>query len=249
MLRQRMLELLESHSRQLKNMGVYIAVIMVIFSISIPVMGRQIAQNRKTTGIGDIAAPAVEEEAGPKERKMEILPVAENQREQVTENTQSPVKPQIDQEINSKEENKNIAEIQYRADINNIIWPVKGEIIQHFGLGYSRTFSDYRFHNGIDIKVKMGTEVRAVLPGKVVKLETDKGHGKLCLVDHGLGWQSMYSHLDEVYVKTGDSLKPGQILGSVGQPGLNEILEGPHLHFSLYKDNKEVNPQDYLPKL
>lgn len=247
MLRQKMLELLESHSRQLKRMGVYIAVVLFIFAIFIPLMGRQIAKEKAADTGADLTIPAVEEQTGARDRIMEVLPI--NDREKIEE--KNPVEPKHENSVAAalKEETGNKQETQVlAADIKTIIWPVKGEIIQQFGMGYSRTFSDYRYHNGIDIKVKMGTEIRSALPGKLVKLETTRSHGKLCVIDHGSGWQSMYSHLDEVYLKAGDSLKPGQVLGSAGQPGLNEILEGPHLHFTLYKDNKEVNPLDYLPK-
>jgi murein DD-endopeptidase MepM/ murein hydrolase activator NlpD len=130
----------------------------------------------------------------------------------------------------------------------NSKWPARGSIIRHFGLSYSQTFSDYRFHKGVDIELERGAEVAAILGGKVTAAASSKGEAGVVTIDHGSGWQTLYAHLNEIYVKTGETVKQGQPLGSVDQPGLNEILEGPHLHFELHKDGQEVNPLDYLPE-
>lgn len=134
------------------------------------------------------------------------------------------------------------------VDTNSIIWPLRGDVLREVGIIYSRTFSDYRYHNGIDITAVRGAEVAAVFPGKVLSVETSRGEAKKIIIDRGAGWQAVYSHLEEAYVKTGETVKAGQAIGHVGQPGLNEIMEGPHLHFTLLEQGEVVNPLDYLPR-
>ena len=115
------------------------------------------------------------------------------------------------------------------------------------GLVYSKTFCDYRFHNGIDIEGDEGDLAVAVLAGKVEKIETSKSEKTSIWLNHGNGWRSYYSHLEQVKIKAGDTVKAGQEIGIIGYPGQEEDLEGPHLHYALEIDGQAVNPLDYMP--
>lgn len=138
-----------------------------------------------------------------------------------------------------------------QVDIKEIIWPLKGEVIREVGLSYSQTFSDYRYHNGIDIKAERGAQAVMSLPGKVIKKETTKDNGLVLTFEHGqqdnVVWRSVYAHLSETILREGDSVEAGAVVGIIDQPGYNEIMEGPHLHYSLYQNEQVVNPLDYLP--
>jgi murein DD-endopeptidase MepM/ murein hydrolase activator NlpD len=59
------------------------------------------------------------------------------------------------------------------------------------------------------------------------------------VVDHGLGIYTLYAHLSEIDVKTGDTLETGTVLGKVGATGR---VTGPHLHWGLTVERARVNP-------
>jgi murein DD-endopeptidase MepM/ murein hydrolase activator NlpD len=65
------------------------------------------------------------------------------------------------------------------------------------------------------------------------------------MIDHGNGWQSLYAHLNEIYVSCGQSLYQGTQVGALGTTGRSS---GPHLHFELRSDTYgRANPLNFLP--
>jgi len=140
---------------------------------------------------------------------------------------------------------KNREELE--PDLSAIVWPLEGQVIRGVGLSYAQTFSDYRYHDGIDIQAARGAEVIATLPGKVISKETSKEEKTKITIEHGQGWISVYAHLEDANIEVGDYCQAGNTLGTVNQPGLQEILEGPHLHYSLRYNEQIMNPLDYLP--
>src|SRR5206468_8628619 len=98
-------------------------------------------------------------------------------------------------------------------------------------------------HNGEDIGAPLGTDVAAMNDG-VVRITVDHFFsGKGVIVDHGLGFYSMYFHLSEILVKDGDLIKAGQIIGKVGATGR---ATGPHLHWGVKLNGARVNPYTLL---
>lgn len=105
----------------------------------------------------------------------------------------------------------------------------------------------HKFHKGIDLADKRGTSVVASAAGTVVistdLLKDKKNYGKIIVLDHGNGLQSLYSHLDQRQVTEGDRVQAGQQIGQVGATGKTT---GPHLHFELRKNNKPIDPNQYI---
>ena len=134
------------------------------------------------------------------------------------------------------------------VNITDIIWPLKGVIVQNVGLSYSKTFGDYRYHDGIDIKAERGAEVVATLSGEVIDRETTQSEGIKITIDHGQGWVSIYKHLGDSDLKLEEKIKIGEKVGIIKQPSNNEDMEGNHLHYCLLKDNIVQNPLEYLSK-
>lgn len=95
-------------------------------------------------------------------------------------------------------------------------------------------------HNGIDIAVPRGTPVKAMADGKVL-LSADNFYyaGNFIIIDHGLGLNSMYLHLSKSFVKKGQTVKKGEVIGKVGTTGRST---GPHLHWSVQWFNKRIDP-------
>jgi len=122
-------------------------------------------------------------------------------------------------------------------------WPCRGNVITDFGKVIHPKYNTTTRNNGIDISTKYGDNVFAVAPGKVVYADRFMGYGNLVLVDHLDGYYSLYGHLAEMLVNTGDEIPAGRIIGRVGESG---SLSGPILHFELRKDGKPVDPMAYL---
>jgi murein DD-endopeptidase MepM/ murein hydrolase activator NlpD len=97
-----------------------------------------------------------------------------------------------------------------------------------FGWRLAEARNAWRLHTGLDLIAPEGTPVFAVLPGTVRLVDEVGGYGLLVVVDHGLGWQSLYGHLLEVSVLPGESLAAGQPIGRVGSSGSATTA---HLHF------------------
>lgn len=103
-------------------------------------------------------------------------------------------------------------------------------------------------HFGIDLGGAIGDPVLTVDNGVVVYAGwNDWGYGEMVVIDHGNGWQSLYSHLATVDVSCGQEVYRGNQVGTIGQTG-NAV--GPHLHFELRHDEYgRVNPWDFLQEV
>ena len=95
-------------------------------------------------------------------------------------------------------------------------------------------------HHGIDLAGPYGLEIHATGDGTVISAGfSPYGYGKEVLVDHGFGYISRYAHMQEIYVRRGQQLKRGEVLGSLGNTGRST---GPHLHYEIRKNGRPVNP-------
>lgn len=88
-------------------------------------------------------------------------------------------------------------------------------------------------HEGLDIKVDIGTPLYAVADGTIIKAAPDskgvtEGGGHMVFIDHGEGVQSWYMHLSAYAVKVGDKVKAGDVIGFSGNSGDSST---PHLHY------------------
>ena len=131
-------------------------------------------------------------------------------------------------------------------------WPLNGSIISDFSveaLAYDVTMGDWRTHSGLDIAAAAGTKVMATASGTVSTIYEDDLLGTTVVIDHGSGLTSVYSNLAETpAVNIGQSVSTGTVIGSVGSTAAAESGLAPHLHFALFKNDKAVNPLDYLPE-
>ncbi len=100
------------------------------------------------------------------------------------------------------------------------------------------------FHPGFDFAAPIGTEIYATGDGTVIKVENNfHGYGKMIMIDHGFGIQTLYAHLSEFKVFPGQKVKRGQVIGLVGNTGLST---GPHLHYEVIRNGEKVNPVNYF---
>lgn len=131
-----------------------------------------------------------------------------------------------------------------------IIMPVTGDVLKEFSkdnLVYSKTFEDYRTHNGIDIKTKRSEAVFSVSDGVVEDIYTDSLEGIVIVINHNNGFKSIYKNLSsDKMVKKGESVTEGQVISGVGETAIFESADEEHLHFELKKDDMFVNPLEYV---
>lgn len=99
------------------------------------------------------------------------------------------------------------------------------------------------YHNGIDIGIPSGTEVKAA-DGGLVKFSGYKGtYGKLIIIDHGANKETRYAHNSVLKVKAGENVFKGQLIALSGNTGRST---GPHLHFEVRVNGNPVNPKKYV---
>ena len=124
------------------------------------------------------------------------------------------------------------------------LWPIFGRISS--GFGDNRLFPSSggtRPHKGIDISAPSGTMVLAPADGVVNFAGRESEYGRLICLDHGQGYATMFGHLQDLFVKTGEKVKKGQAIGTVGMSGNST---GPHLHYEVRIYGNPVNPARYL---
>ena len=128
--------------------------------------------------------------------------------------------------------------------------PVEGEITRNFAkdnLVYSETLSEWVTHNGIDIKADKTTVVKSAEEGIVKSIKNDPRYGLTIVVSHNNGFETLYANLlSSEFVKEGDKVTKGQALGTVGNTGVFESADEPHLHFEILKDSTPVDPNIYI---
>ena len=104
--------------------------------------------------------------------------------------------------------------------------------------------SSRRSHKGIDIRAPLGSPIMAFRSGTVVCAEYHRSYGYMVEIQQDDGILARYAHMSQILVTKGDRVGPGLMIGRVGSTGRST---GPHLHFELLLDNRQMNPMTYLP--
>jgi murein DD-endopeptidase MepM/ murein hydrolase activator NlpD len=105
-------------------------------------------------------------------------------------------------------------------------------------------------HKGLDLDLAKGDPVVAVWDGRVSEVKYDEGgYGHYVTIDHGNGVKTRYAHLDATLVNVGQQVKAGQRIGLGGNSGgvvSSGGGDGSHLHFEVWKDGVDINPEPVL---
>ena len=135
---------------------------------------------------------------------------------------------------------KNIKRIQNIPSIR----PVDGGYLNS-SFGYRKDPIDgmRRFHQGQDITVSTGEQVYAPADGAVKRAYYVGGFGNHIKLDHGHGYTTIFAHLSKIYVKNGDKVKRGDVIGLTGNTGRSTA---PHLHYEIHYYGTPQNPLDYF---
>lgn len=117
--------------------------------------------------------------------------------------------------------------------------PVSGALLSPFGVQRILNGQPRSFHSGVDQRARLGEPVAAAGGGRVVLTAEHFFAGNSVYIDHGMGIVTMYFHLSETRVETGQRVTAGQLIGLAGATGR---ASGPHLHWGARVHNIKVDP-------
>jgi septal ring factor EnvC (AmiA/AmiB activator) len=137
------------------------------------------------------------------------------------------------------------ASVPFREMKGLLPWPTTGEMTLPFGRIRNPGSDTYTRHLGVDISAEAGSEIRAVHQGVVAYCDWFRGYGKLVILDHGGGYNSIYSHCSEILVKKGDPVSAGQPIALVGETG---SIKGSFLYFEIRENGQPVDPAVWLQR-
>jgi murein DD-endopeptidase MepM/ murein hydrolase activator NlpD len=124
------------------------------------------------------------------------------------------------------------------------IRPVVGRLTSPFGSRIDPIQNVKSYHYGVDWANAIGTPVRASNNGTVVTVVSEhRVFGNYIVIDHRDQFQTLYAHLNSTSVRQGQRVEQGAIIGKVGNTGSST---GPHLHFTIYKNQEPVNPFNFI---
>ncbi|NLG80066.1 MAG: M23 family metallopeptidase [Firmicutes bacterium] len=122
-------------------------------------------------------------------------------------------------------------------------WPARGRVTSSFGRRRHPITGRVQGHEGIDIAAPTGTPIRATADGIVRFSGTQAGYGRLVIIDHGYGFETLYAHNSRNTVRAGQRVKRGQVIAYIGSTGTST---GPHVHYEVRVSGKPVNPWNYM---
>lgn len=99
------------------------------------------------------------------------------------------------------------------------------------------------FHGGIDMAVSQGTPIYAALDGTVSAVGYNATYGNYVIITHHSGYKTLYGHMKSTACRKGNFVYTNTVIGYVGSTGMST---GPHLHFTVYKNGKTINPMAVL---
>ena len=121
--------------------------------------------------------------------------------------------------------------------------PVNSRVTSNYGTRKDPFTGKPKKHRGIDFAGKIGTELMAVAPGRVVSAGERVGYGTTVEIDHGLGFTTLYAHLSQINVSRGDWVRPGTVIGLAGSSGRST---GPHLHYEIRYKGAPFDPTKFV---
>jgi len=124
-----------------------------------------------------------------------------------------------------------------------LAWPTTGPVVSHFGRQRHPTLKTVTENLGIEIRASLGAPVYAVDAGHVETITWQRGRGNIIILSHDDGYYTVYTHLEEIRVNVMDEIDAGQIIGTVGDSG---SLNGPVLHFQIWKNTENLDPEKWL---
>ena len=126
------------------------------------------------------------------------------------------------------------------------IQPVSNKDLKKTASGYGvrvdPIYKTTKFHEGMDFSANIGTPIYATGNGTVTKAGWQSGYGRVVIINHGYGYETLYAHMNKINVRVGQKVTRGEVIGEVGNTGKST---GPHLHYEVHVKGRVVNPVNY----
>ena len=133
---------------------------------------------------------------------------------------------------------------RFRGPARFLSWPIRGgRVSSRFGWRRDPFTKRLRMHKGIDLRASFGTSVYAAAPGRVVRSGWLGSCGMAILLRHVNGYSTYYCHLSQILASRGKYVKRGQLIGKIGSTGRSTA---PHLHFSLLRYRRAIDPLPHI---
>jgi len=125
-----------------------------------------------------------------------------------------------------------------RQEQQGLRWPVQGKVTSRFG-----PRGLFHLHRGVDIKAPKGTPVHAAAAGTVAFSGRQSSYGRVIKIDHPNGLRTVYAHNSSNFVRVGQHVNAGTVIGAVGQTGRATTN---HLHFEVRRQGVARDPLPLL---
>ena len=172
-----------------------------------------------------------------------------NSKESMIAEIESTIKKLYQDKEKSKKIEMELARIRSKKNINpkgnfslmkgKLNWPVSGKIISKFGNQRNSKTKTITFNPYIEIQSQINSSVSAVLDGMVSKISYIPSFGSIIIVDHGGGYRTVYSNLDDIIVSENDYIQSGQKIAIVSSKDYQ-------LQFQIYFNGEPSNPERWL---
>ncbi|NOQ69865.1 MAG: peptidoglycan DD-metalloendopeptidase family protein [Gammaproteobacteria bacterium] len=172
-----------------------------------------------------------------------------SEKESVTSIDFANVMANLNKQLSSREEQLDVLEDvimnrQLRSESKPRGRPiVKGWTSSYYGKRTDPFTGKLAMHKGMDFAGKEGSEIIAVASGVVTWSGDRYGYGELIEINHGNGYTTRYGHNAELLVEVGDTVEKGQPISLMGSTGRST---GPHVHFEVLKNDRQVNPSKFV---
>ena len=131
-----------------------------------------------------------------------------------------------------------------KSDIlTRLVPPVMAPVTSPFGLRQDPSTGEESFHYGVDLGAPGGEKIKCAASGEVTESGMSPEYGNYMVVRHSETVYTLYAHCAEVLPVAGDTVKAGQVIGTVGDTG---NATGPHLHFEIRDGETWLNPEELL---
>ena len=253
-------ESMEKREKTGKNSKFYIALLVCLTAVSAAGWStyrtvKDFINPQKNTSVSPRVTRAKETSA-PKEIDKTVILEPESNKEDSSSKKSIPYEKtapsKLDSNTPEKSESEEVQALwSEKTEPLTVSYPCGNNVVKEFSEGtpvYSKTLDDWRCHEGADFKAEKGSKVTAITSGVVSDIYNDPSYGTTVVISHDSQFTAYYSGLEEnVMVKKGNRIKNGEEIGSVGKIPC-EVLDEPHLHLSINKNGKFIDPLLVLDK-
>lgn len=187
-------------------------------------------------GIGGVSGEDIDPEIPLTERHNSLIREMHQQADQINLSAQR-------QKVNLEELLTSLNKKRNLLAATPSIRPARGWITSTFGYRSSPFTGKKQFHSGLDIANKKGKKIVATANGVVAYSGEKMFIGKMVMIDHGHGIVTKFGHMDKIFVKKGERVNRGDVIGLMGNTGRST---GPHVHYEVRINGTPVNPEKYI---